>query len=75
MFLIFRRLPASVHFIHFFCKNKLYKNNETGNSQKIRTSLEHLETGKCKDKKNNKNDELYFFKQITKEWLNPTKVI
>ena len=39
-----------------FCKNK-----ETEIGQKITTSLEHFEGGKCKDKKNN-NDELHFFK-------------
>ena len=49
-----------VFFFWFFCKNKLYKNNEADTGQKIRTNLEHFEAGKCKDKKN-KNDELYFF--------------
>ena len=47
--------------IHFFRKNKLYKNNEAETGQKIRTNLEHSEAAKYKDKRN-KNDELYFFK-------------
>ena len=56
-----------------FCKNKLYKNNEVEISQKIRTNLEHFESGKFKDKKN-KNDELYFFKTRYKRmtWM-PSK--
>ena len=45
---------------YFFCKNRLYKNNEAEIGQKIRTNLYHFEIGKCKDK--NKNNELYFFK-------------
>ena len=36
--------------LHFFCKNKLYKNNEAEIGQKIRTNLEHFEAGKCKGK-------------------------
>ena len=56
-----------------FRKNKLYKNNEVEISQKIRTNLEHFESGKFKDKKN-KNDELYFFKTRYKRmtWM-PSK--
>ena len=52
---------STLVFFCFFCKNKLYKNNEADTGQKIRTNLEHFEAGKCKDKKKNKNDELYFF--------------
>ena len=34
--------------LHFFCKNRLYKNNEVETGQKIRTNLEHFV---AKDKK------------------------
>ena len=54
--------------VQHFRKSKLYKNNEAEIGQKIRTNLEHLETGKCKDKKN-KNDDLYFFKTRYKRIL------
>ena len=51
----------TMELLHFFCKNKLYKNSEAEIGQKIRINLQHFEAGKCKDKKN-KNDELYLFK-------------
>ena len=49
----------------FFCKDNLFKKKEAEIGQKIRTRLEHFQTGKCKAKKN-KNDELYFIKTCYK---------
>ena len=48
--MIFGSYTVYYHYT-FFCKNKLYKNNEAEIGQKIRTNLEHFEAGKCKDKK------------------------
>ena len=52
----------------FFCKNRLYKNNEVETGQKIRTNLEHFVV---KDKKN-KNDEQTRYKRMT--WM-PSKLL
>ena len=54
--------------LHFFCKNKLYKNNKAEIGQKLKSNLEHFEAGKCKDNKKKEKDELYISsKHVTKE--------